>query len=861
LKQRLQAEREELEKLEKEEAERIRKEEEEEKQRIEEEERTKVEAERKRVEKLAERERKKKEGLIKTKGQKKKEAAAKAARERLAAAGHAPAVGEGAADGEKKQATKKKVVYNRKKKGAANMGKSKAQIEAEQIAAKAKAEEEERKREQAMDQSSEEEDEEADPALLSSEPEEETVPDSWDYDSEEDRQKKADSTERKAKRAILRQEVAAKKAAVKDAKRAAKAAAKKEAQEKAAAEKKAAEEAGKANITMIGGEDKNFSEKKDGDIRSPICCILGHVDTGKTKLLDKIRSTNVQDNEAGGITQQIGASYFPKATIQSKTKEWNERQEESKKVEFNVPGLLIIDTPGHESFTNLRSRGSGLCDIAILVVDIMHGLEPQTIESINLLKMRKTPFVVALNKCDRLYGWKAEENAPFRKSLENQPHDTQMEFDTRVRQTIELFAKEGLNCELYWKNSDHRKYISLIPTSAITGEGIPDLLGMLVTLTQSMMEKRLMYLSELQCTVLEVKVVEGLGTTIDVILVNGVLHENDTIVLCGMQGPIVTNIRALLTPPPLKEIRVKADYQKNKLVHAAAGIKISANGMEHAVAGSQLLVLGPKDDIEDLKDEAQAELAGMLSNVDRSGQGVCVQASTLGSLEALLSFLKDCKIPVSGINIGPVHKKDVMRAAVMLEKKPEFAIILAFDVPVSKDAKILSEDMGVKIFSADIIYHLFDRCTEYMAEIKQKKRDAASNTVVFPCILSVLPNCIFRDRDPLVLGFKIDEGVVKIGTPLCVPDKDSLKIGRIISIQANNADVKEAHKGQEVCLKIEQSGGDQKIMYGRHFDHTSLVMSKITRESIDLLKTNFKDDLKPDDWRLVIKLKKIFGIG
>ncbi|KAJ1937392.1 eukaryotic translation initiation factor 5B, partial [Linderina pennispora] len=248
--------------------------------------------------------------------------------------------------------------------------------------------------------------------------------------------------------------------------------------------------------------------------------------THNTKLLDKIRQTNVQEGEAGGITQQIGATYFPADAIKQKTAAINTKG----KLEINVPGLLIIDTPGHESFTNLRSRGSSLCNIAILVVDIMHGLEPQTLESLRLLRDRKTPFIVALNKVDRIYDWKPIPNSPFRDSLKSQAQHSQREFAKRLEDTITAFAEQGLNARVYYENPKMTKYVSLVPTSAISGEGIPDILGLLVGLTQTHMSDKLMYLSELECTVLEVKVVEGLGTTIDVVLSNGVLHEGDRIV-------------------------------------------------------------------------------------------------------------------------------------------------------------------------------------------------------------------------------------------------------------------------------------------------------------------------------------------
>ncbi|KAI3893564.1 hypothetical protein MKX03_011194, partial [Papaver bracteatum] len=331
-------------------------------------------------------------------------------------------------------------------------------------------------------------------------------------------------------------------------------------------------------------------KRGEDNLRSPIYVVLWDI---LTKLLDCIRGTNVQEGEAGGISQQIGATYFPAENIRERTRELKAD------AKLRVPGLLIIDTPGHELFTNLRSRGSGICDIAILVVDIMHGLERHTIESLNLLKMRNTQFIVALNKVDRLSGWKTCKNKPIVKAMKQQSKDVQMEFNWRLTQ----FKEQGLKTELYYKNTEKGKTCSIVPTSAISGEGIPDLLLLLVKSTEKTLVEKLMFNNEIQCTVLEVKVIEGQGTTIDVVLVNGVLHEGDQIVVCGTQG------------------------------------------LDCAVVGTGLYVVGPDDDVEDIK---AATMQGMKS--------------------ALLEFLKSpvVNIPVSGINIGPVHKSDVRRACAEL---------------------------------------------------------------------------------------------------------------------------------------------------------------------------------------------------
>jgi translation initiation factor 5B len=306
-------------------------------------------------------------------------------------------------------------------------------------------------------------------------------------------------------------------------------------------------------------------------------------------------------------------------------------------IDLKLPGFLVIDTPGHESFTNLRSRGSSLCDIAILVVDIMHGLEQQTLESMDLLRQKKCPFIVALNKCDRVYQWKSVEYNNFRDSLDAQQPSAQNEFKDRCEKTILRFAEQGMNTLLYWENEDTEDFVSLCPTSAITGEGLPDLLTYLCVQCQTRIPKQLYEKTNFECTVLEVKIIEGLGTTIDVVLLNGILKISDTIILQGLTGPIVTQIRALLTPHPMKEMRVKNEYIHHQSIKGAMGIKISAPGLEQAIAGAELLRANGQKEIDAAVEEIEGNMYDIMDKfVDKNSDGVCVQASTIGSLEALL---------------------------------------------------------------------------------------------------------------------------------------------------------------------------------------------------------------------------------
>jgi translation initiation factor 5B len=587
-------------------------------------------------------------------------------------------------------------------------------------------------------------------------------------------------------------------------------------------------------------------------------------------------------------------------------------------LEYKLPGLLVIDTPGHESFVNLRSRGTGLCDIAVLVVDIMHGLERQTIESIQLLKQKKTPFVVALNKIDRMYGWKPLPNAPVRESLAQQPEYARGEFDTRLKDALTQLSEQGLNARLYYENEDVRRNVSVVPTSAATGEGVPDLLMLVVQLTQQLMGHRLQFSDDVQATILEVKAIDGFGTTVDVVLVNGELREGDTLVACGMDGPIVTQARALLTPPPLREMRVKSEYVHHKRIEAAMGVKIAAHGLDRAIAGTALLVAHADDEIEDLRREVMADFEGVMKGFKRDAVGVLVQASTLGSLEALLEYLRthDPPVPVANVGIGPLHRKDIVAASVMLERVREYATVLAFDVKVTPEARAAADELGVTVFTADIIYHLTDKFEAFLKAALASKQAATAAEAVFPAICRIIPTAVFNKRDPIVVGLDVVEGKLRVGTPLCVilaPDSPAalaeaaaaaaagtvrtggpsiLTIGRVASIEHNHIVVPHAVAGgPSVAVKIAPDEGHQALMYGRHFDHTQLLYSRVSRGSIDLLKENFRvrgaagggavrgerapprhvphsssrppppqNEMSTEYWQLVVKLKGIMGV-
>ncbi len=590
------------------------------------------------------------------------------------------------------------------------------------------------------------------------------------------------------------------------------------------------------------------TEMASVQLRAPICCVLGHVDAGKTSLLDKLRTSNVASGEAGGITQQIGATYFPLSALQQLITPVSEKL----KVRAEIPGILILDTPGHANFTNLRSRGSSICDIAIVVVDYFDGLQPQTKESLMLLRKHKTPFIVVVNKIDRLYGWKSHPEMSIVDTLKTQSADVREQIDSQIGSIIAELAGEEFNSQLYYKNKDHKRWINIVPVSAKSGDGIPDLLALVMQLTQKLMVKDLTVQSEFRCVVMEVKKTEGYGTTLDVILVDGTLAVGDLIVVCGLKEAIVANVRALLLPHALQELRVKGQYHSVDNVTAAQCLKIAASGLDDAVAGTSMYIARDAVETQEYSITVQNELQG-LEKYDTNANGVYVKASTLGSLQALHAYLTEKNMPISTMGIGPITRKDLVKAGTLVERSPRHACILAFDLSFTdSDLQTFADKQGLEIFTNDVMYQLVEEYTKFLERMQVRLK----RYVVYPCELELREEWIFRASNPMILGCKVVTGRVAQGTPLV--DSTGLQIGvvREIFVEGKFSDVPVCN-GTECSLQI----GGKNVVAGRHFlkNVTESAYSEISRRSIDALK-EVSIDLTQDELRLIVKIKKLLNV-
>jgi translation initiation factor 5B len=568
-------------------------------------------------------------------------------------------------------------------------------------------------------------------------------------------------------------------------------------------------------------------------LRTPIVAVLGHVDHGKTTLLDTVRGSAVQEGEAGAITQHIGATAVPLDTIGEMAGSLVDP------TDFDLPGLLFIDTPGHHSFSTLRARGGALADIAVLVVDVNDGFQPQTIEALDILQRTETPFVVAANKVDTVPGWNPQGHVPIQQSIAEQADRAEQDLNTRLYEIIGELSDNGFSADMYWRVQDFRGNIGVVPVSAKTGEGIPDLLTVLMGLSQRYLKEDMSIdvTGPGAGTVLEVKEERGFGTTIDTVLYDGTVTADDTIVVGGTNQPIVTEVRALLQPRPLAEIRTEKQFEKVDSVAAATGIKIAAPDLDDAMAGAPVRVVRDRT-VDEVIDEVEAELSQI--DVETEENGVVVKADTLGSLEAIANALQEAEVPIVRAEVGDVAPRDVAVASTADE--PTHEAILAFNVDVLPDAQQQATDQEIRIFSDDVIYQLVEEYEAYVTGIKEAQQEQVLDKIARPCRFQILQDHTFRQSNPAVVGVEVLAGTLKRNSHVVKWDEgEAVRVGELKTLQDEGEDVDEAHTGDRVAASIDGP------TVGRQIEEGDELWAELPEKHAKILEQEVREELRTDE--------------
>lgn len=570
-------------------------------------------------------------------------------------------------------------------------------------------------------------------------------------------------------------------------------------------------------------------------IRQPIVSVLGHVDHGKTALLDSIRGSNVAAREPGAITQHIGATEVPLDTIMEVCGDLVNGKD------LKVPGLLFIDTPGHHSFVTLRARGGALADLAILVIDINEGIMPQTVESLSILKRFKTPFLVAANKIDLVAGWRKRTSLSFREMISDQPESYVEYFDKKFYNLVGQLYQEGFDSEMYDKIEDFTTVVAVVPTSGKFAVGVQEVLLMLVGLAQRFLTPRLKTVSgPAKGTILEVKEERGLGPTIDAIIYDGVIRKGDTIVLGGPEEPLITRARALLKPKPLDEIRDPRErFDSMDEVFAAAGIKISGSGLESAIAGSPLRVSG--EDIEEAKKQVIQETE---IEIEIEDTGILVKADAIGSLEAISFELRHAKIPVKTAEVGDVSKRDVVSAATVAD--PLKRVIFAFNVDVLPDAREELVRTEVKLLEGNIIYGILEDYQAWAEEMEHELERQRLRTITHPGKILLLQDHVFRASKPAIVGVRVLAGRIRQGVGLL--REDGRVIGKIKSLRSGDDSLKEAIAGSEIAMAVDG------VTVGRQMSPGDVLYADIPESAARQLDSI---ELNPDEKEILERVKSI----
>ncbi len=579
-------------------------------------------------------------------------------------------------------------------------------------------------------------------------------------------------------------------------------------------------------------------------IRSPIVSVLGHVDHGKTTLLDYIRGSTVADREAGGITQHIGATEIPNDTIEDICGDFISKLT----IKDLIPALFFIDTPGHAAFTSLRKRGGALADLAVLIININDGFKPQTFEALNILKMYKTPFIVVANKIDRLFGWEVHEGVSFSQTFAQQAPSVQQELDTKIYEVVGTLFEQGFQSERFDRVSDFASQISIVPISAKTGEGIIEVLALLLGLAQEYLTQQLEIHEDAPAkgTVLEVKEETGLGITIDSIIYDGVLRNHDEIALMlSSEEVLTTKIRSILKPLPLEEMRdSKKKFQKVDEVVAAAGIKIAAPNLDDVTSGSPLRVL---NDEVDVKAEILKEIEDI--TIDTEDEGILVKADTIGSLEAVVKLLRDLDIPIRTVDIGDVNRRDIINSSIALTENELYGVIIAFNVSVHPNSVEDLNNSDVTLFEGDVIYQIIEDYEEWVKEKEAAKKKAVYDGIIKPAKFMVLPKLIFRQSKPAIVGIESLSGTIKQGQKLI--NKNSEYVGVIASMENKGETLPDIPRGQRVAMAINDA------IAGKHFEEGDELFIDIPENHYKFIEREFKDKLTEDEFETLHEFLEI----
>lgn len=573
-------------------------------------------------------------------------------------------------------------------------------------------------------------------------------------------------------------------------------------------------------------------------IRQPIITVLGHVDHGKTSILDAIRSTRVTAKEAGAITQHIGATEIPTSAIEKVAKELLE------KFGFNlkIPGLLVIDTPGHEAFTNLRKRGGSIADLAILVIDSMQGIQPQTKEAIDILKLNKVPFIIAMNKIDMIPYYNSCQGS-FLKNFSMQNEKTKQLFEEKLYILVGKMFEHGFSCERFDK-CEFGKQIPIVPISAHTKEGLPELLTLLSGLSQKYLEKDLeISIDELgKGAILETKEEKGLGKTIDVILYKGKIKVNDEIALMGKNGIIKTKVRALLQTKPLQEMRDTSEkFSSVKEVFAASGVKIAAPNLDQALAGATMMVIQKEEDLNEIKKEVSE------STFSTEQKGLIVKSDAIGSLEAVVNLLKKEGCPVKKADIGNVTRKDVMQAFGIANENYLYGAIIAFNVNVDSDAIKEAKLRNIKIFNEKVIYKLIEDYSTWVEECKENEKKEGLSQLVMPAKFNVMQGKIFRNNKPTIFGTTVICGTIKEGIKII--NKNGEIIGKVNGMQNDGKNIKELKKGEEAAIAIE--GGN----FGKNIFEKEILYSYMPTKQLSEIQ-KFLEEFDDEEKELIKEIRE-----